>query len=71
MNWFEVYRVFQKFLYNVIRNVTVWCVIRKCLHLKAYKLSIDQGVERWIVFSLISLNVFLTLATTVMFGKPL
>jgi hypothetical protein len=30
------YKVFQKELYNVIPNVTVWRVLRKRLHLKAY-----------------------------------
>jgi hypothetical protein len=39
-------RVFQEELYNDIPNVTAWRVLRKRLHLKAYKLSIDQGVER-------------------------
>jgi hypothetical protein len=35
-----MYRVFKKELYNVIPNVAVWRVLRKRLHLKAYKLSI-------------------------------
>jgi hypothetical protein len=39
-----LYRVFQKELYNGIPNVTVWRVLRKRLHLKAYKLSTVQGV---------------------------
>jgi hypothetical protein len=43
------YNVFQKELYNGIPNVSVWRVSRKPLHLKAYKLSIVQGAERWIV----------------------
>jgi hypothetical protein len=47
--WIGMYRVFQKELYNDIPNATVWRVLRKLLHLKAYKLSIVQGVERWIV----------------------
>jgi hypothetical protein len=34
--------VFQKELYNGILNVAVWKVLRKSLHLKAYKLSIVQ-----------------------------
>jgi hypothetical protein len=36
---------FQKELYNGIPNVTVWRVLRKRLHLKAYKLSTVQGAE--------------------------
>jgi hypothetical protein len=35
----ELHRVFQRDLYNVIPNFTVWRVFRKRLHLKA------QGVE--------------------------
>jgi hypothetical protein len=35
--------VFQKELYSGIPNVTVWSVLRKRLHLKAYKLSIVKG----------------------------
>jgi hypothetical protein len=38
-------RAFQKELYNGIPNVTVWRVLRKTLHLKAYKLSIVQRLE--------------------------
>jgi hypothetical protein len=34
--------VFEKELYNGIPNVTVWRVLLKHLHLKAYKLSIVQ-----------------------------
>jgi hypothetical protein len=34
------YRVFQKEFYNGIPNVAVWRLLRKRLHLKAYKLSI-------------------------------
>jgi hypothetical protein len=41
-------QMFQKELYNGIANVTVWRVLRKRLHLKAYKLSILRGFERWI-----------------------
>jgi hypothetical protein len=44
-----LYMVFQKELYNDIPNVTVWRVLRKVLHLKAYKLSIFQGVERFYI----------------------
>jgi hypothetical protein len=40
--------VFQKELYNGIPNVTVWRVLRKRLHVKVYKLSIVQHLERWI-----------------------
>jgi hypothetical protein len=40
-----LYRVIQKELHDGISNVTVWRVSRNCLHLKAYKLSIVQGVE--------------------------
>jgi hypothetical protein len=39
------YKVFQKELCNGIANVTVRRVLRKRLHLKAYKLSIVQGAE--------------------------
>jgi hypothetical protein len=39
-NEFSGYRVFQKELYNGISNLTVWRVLRKHLHIKAYKLSI-------------------------------
>jgi hypothetical protein len=35
----------QKKLYNGIPNVTVWRVLQQRLHLKAYKLSIVEGVE--------------------------
>jgi hypothetical protein len=37
--------VSKKELYNGILNVAVWRVLRKRLYLKAYKLSIVQGVE--------------------------
>jgi hypothetical protein len=33
-------------LYDVIPDVTVWRVLRKSLHLQAYKLFIVQGIER-------------------------
>jgi hypothetical protein len=49
--------VFQKELYNVIPNVAVWRVLRKRLHLKMYKLSIIQGVKRWIVCTPLIVNV--------------
>jgi hypothetical protein len=38
--------VFQKELCNGIPNVTLWRVLRKRLHFKAYKLSIVQHLER-------------------------
>jgi hypothetical protein len=34
-----------KELYNGFSNVAVWRVLRKRLHLKAYKLTIVQSVE--------------------------
>jgi hypothetical protein len=55
--------VFQKELHNGIPNVGVWRVLRKRLHLKAYKLSIVQGVEQWTVCTPLSVNIFITLAT--------
>jgi hypothetical protein len=59
-----MYRVFQKELYNDVQwySISVWRVLRKRLHLKAYKLSVVQYLERWIVCTL-SLNVFVTLTT--------
>jgi hypothetical protein len=42
-----------KKFYDGIPNVTVWLVLRKRLHLKAYKLSIVQGTP-------LSVNVFVT-----------
>jgi hypothetical protein len=47
-----------KKFYNGIPNVTLWRVLRKRLHLKAYKISIFQGVEWWIVCTPLSVNVF-------------
>jgi hypothetical protein len=38
-------------------------MLRKLLYLRAYELSIIQGVERWIVCTSLSVNVFVTLAT--------
>jgi hypothetical protein len=38
-------------------------VLRKGLHLKAYKLPIVQHLERWIVHTPLNVNVFVTLAT--------
>jgi hypothetical protein len=45
----EIYRMFEKELCNGIPNVTVWRMLRKRLYLRAYKVSIVQDVERWIV----------------------
>jgi hypothetical protein len=39
-------------LYNGNPNATVRRVLRKPLHLKAYKLSIVEGIERWIIIRL-------------------
>jgi hypothetical protein len=39
------WRVFKKEFYNGNPNGIVWLVLQKRLHLKAYKLSIFQGVE--------------------------
>jgi hypothetical protein len=36
--------MFQKEFYDGIPNYTVWRVLRDRLHLKAYKLSIAQGI---------------------------
>jgi hypothetical protein len=40
---------------NGIPNVTVWRVLRECIHLKAYKLSIVKHLGRWIVYTPLSL----------------
>jgi hypothetical protein len=58
-----IFKVFQKELYNCIPNVSAWRVLRKYLHLKTYKLSIVQDVERWIVFAPLSVNIFVSFAT--------
>jgi hypothetical protein len=58
----HTYSVFQKELYNRIPNVTVCRMLRKRLYLKAYKLSTVQGVKRWVVCTILSINVFVTLA---------
>jgi hypothetical protein len=39
--------MFQKELYNCIPNVSAWRVLRKCLHLEAYELSIVQHLEHY------------------------
>jgi hypothetical protein len=49
-------RMFQKELCNGIPNVTVWRVLRKCLHLKAYKLSFLEHLELRIVCTPLSLR---------------
>jgi hypothetical protein len=48
----------------------VWRVVRERLHLKAYKLSINQHLGRWIICVLLSKSVFNT-RHTVTFGMPL
>jgi hypothetical protein len=55
--------VFPKELCNGIPNVTEWRVLRKRSHLQAHKLSIVQDVDRWIVCTPFSVNVFVTFAT--------
>jgi hypothetical protein len=42
IKFFRKHRVFQKKFYNGIPKATVCRVLRKRLHLKAYKLSIVQ-----------------------------
>jgi hypothetical protein len=54
---------FKKELYNGIPNVTLWRVLRELLYLKAYKLSIVQHLEVWIVCISLNINVHVTLAT--------
>jgi hypothetical protein len=51
-----------KKLYNDIPNVTMGWVLRKRLHMKAYKLFIVQHLERWTVCMSLSVKVFVTLA---------
>jgi hypothetical protein len=53
--------MFQEELYNAIPNVTVWRVLRKRLHLKAYKLLGYEQLERWTVCTSLSVNVSVTL----------
>jgi hypothetical protein len=49
-----------KELYNNIRNATVWRVLRKCLHVKAYNLSIVQRICVYIyVYALKIVKLFL------------
>jgi hypothetical protein len=44
-------------------NSTVWPLLRKSLHFKAYKLSIIQHLERWTVCMPLREKVFVTIAT--------
>jgi hypothetical protein len=60
---YSIYRVFIKELSNGVSNATALRVLRKRLDLNAYKLSIIQGVERCIVCTTLSVNVFMTYAT--------
>jgi hypothetical protein len=48
---------------NDIPQVTLWRLLQKHLHLKAYKLTIAQAVERWTFSTHLSVNVFVTLAS--------
>jgi hypothetical protein len=41
----NIYSVFQKEIYNDIPNAIMWRVLRKRLHLTAYKLSIFRHLE--------------------------
>jgi hypothetical protein len=50
----KLYREFQKELHSSIPNVTVWRVLGKRLHLKAYRLSIPH------LCTTLSVNVFVT-----------
>jgi hypothetical protein len=61
--------VFKKKLYDVIPNVTVWRVLRKRLYLNAYALFTIQGVEQWIVSTILSKRFHIT-RYTVTFGIP-
>jgi hypothetical protein len=62
-------RVFQKEIYNVIPNITVWWVLWKPLHLMAYRLSIVQDVmDSLYAFKC---KYFLNTHHTVTFGIPL
>jgi hypothetical protein len=62
--------LFQKEFYNSISNGTTRRVLRKRLHLKAYKLSIIQGVGRWTVYTPSCLT-FRNTRHIATFGKPL
>jgi hypothetical protein len=64
---YEIYSVFKKELYSDIPNVTAWRVLRKRLHLKAYKLSTLSKMDSLYAFNYKS---FLNIRHTVTFGIP-
>jgi hypothetical protein len=53
----------RKTLFRISGISTEIRVLRKYLHLEAYKLSIAHGVERWIVCKPLSVKVFVTMTT--------
>jgi hypothetical protein len=55
--------LFKKGFYNGTPNAAVWRMLRKRMRLKAYKLSIVEGVERWILCTPLSVDVLVALAT--------
>jgi hypothetical protein len=61
----------QKKLYNGIPNIAVWRVLRKRLHLKVYKLSIVEHLERWIVYTPSECKRFRNTRHTAAFGIKL
>jgi hypothetical protein len=52
-----------KNLYSAIPNVTAWTVLRKRLNLKAYKISIVEHLEQWMVSAPLCVNLLVALAT--------
>jgi hypothetical protein len=52
-------RMFQKELHNCIPNVAVWRMLRKRLHLKAYRLSTVQHLESFQTNGVIFQKIFL------------
>jgi hypothetical protein len=56
-------------LLNVLVQIANKVGIKK--NLKEYKLTIVQRVERWIVCTPLSVNVFANTRHTVIFGMPL
>jgi hypothetical protein len=66
-----VMQVFKKELYNDIPNVAVLRVLRKRLHLKAYKLFIVQGTRLSLSWFAFKCKRFLNTRHTVTFGVPL
>jgi hypothetical protein len=64
------YKVFQKYLYSDV-PCAMLRVLRKRLFLKAYKLSIIQGVKRWMGCTPVSVNVFVNTRLTITFRIPL